>query len=224
MHHARQRPARSTRGILGVRRISGLIAACVLAMGTVLLGALPAGAHAELEDTSPKDGATLTTAPQELSFKFGEDLIDDGNAITLTPAGTDERLSLADPEVDGPTISVAWPDVAPAGEFTAAYRVVSVDGHPVEGSITFTVEQATGAAGPDPGAASPSVVVAVPNAQTGPPSAVASAGPSPSATPSGASPESQPEAGVLAWVLGIGVVALIGALAATWVTRRTKRP
>ncbi len=195
----------------------------VLALGTVLLGALPAGAHAELEDTSPNDGATLTTAPAELSFKFGEDLLDDGNAITLTPAGTDERLALADPEVDGPTISVPWPDVAPAGEFTAAYRVVSVDGHPVEGSITFTVEQPTSAAGPDPGAASPSVV-AVPNAQAGSPSAVAPAGPSPSATPSGASPESQPEAGVLAWVLGIGVVALIGALAATWVTRRTKRP
>jgi methionine-rich copper-binding protein CopC len=191
--------------------LSIMVLLCVL-----LLGAAPASAHAELESSSPQDGATLTSAPASLVFTFGEELLDTGNAITLTPSGTEERLPLDEPEVDGPTISVPWPATAPAGRFTAAYRVVSADGHPVEGAITFTVKAATGETSSPSSAPSPIQAVSVPS---GLPSAVASE-PSPSASAEAAQAESS--TGTLGWVLGLGAAALVAALAATWVIRRNR--
>jgi copper resistance protein C len=103
---------------------------------------------------------------------------------------------------------VAWPQASPAGEFRAAYRVVSADGHPIDGTITFTVEQALGPAAASPGAAS-----------AGPASVSASAS-AVSPTPEPAAGDA--DAGLLAWVLGVGVAVLAGAVAGTWFMRRTR--
>ena len=179
-----------------------LLAALMLAIAGLVGVAAPASAHAELESSSPKDGAELETAPKQITFTFGEDLIEQGNAVTLTAEATGDRLEVGEAEVDGDELSVAWPDEAPSGEFTAAYRAVSADGHPIEGTVEFSVAEAT--------------IAASPAAATSP---AASAAPVPVEN-QGATQQGQPEASVLAWVLGVGVVALIAALAATWVTRR----
>ena len=225
MQHVRSGSARVVGPVASTAARGGaLVVAMLLGLTVLLLGASPAQAHAELESSSPKAGATLSEPPEEISFTFGEDLLDTGNGITLTVAATGEPLPLplADPTVEGDTISVPWPAAAPAGQFSAAYRVVSEDGHPVQGVVSFTVTKATGATSAFPSPSpTPSAAVVAP-APTGLPSAVASAPSHSQSSPGGAAPESQPEAGVLAWVLGIGVIALIGALAATWVTRRTR--
>jgi len=40
--------------------------------------------------------------------------------------------------------------LGPAGSYTIAYRIVSADGHPVEGSVSFTLTAAgTGSPNPD---------------------------------------------------------------------------
>ncbi len=172
------------------------------------MGVSPAGAHAELESSDPKDGATLASAPAAMTFVFGEEILAEGNAVTLTDVAADARLEVGPVEVEGDTVSVTWPVSSPAGEFRAAYRVVSADGHPIDGTITFTVEQAAG-----PVEASPTAVSASPAAVSASPSAE-SARPTPA--------ESDADAGLLAWVLGIGVAVLIGAIAGTWVMRRTR--
>lgn len=185
-----------------------LLAAAVTALAVLLLPVGAAQGHAELVSSSPKDGQRLATAPAEIRFTFGEDLLDTGNGITVTVVATGERLDLGEVAVDRDTVAVAWPQRSPAGELRAAYRVVSADGHPIDGSVTFVVASP---AGPTPAAAPVSGSAAPPAS----PSPVRSA-----PTPPGA--ESQPEAGVLAWVLGLGVVGLVAALAATWVTRRQR--
>jgi hypothetical protein len=106
---------------------------------------------------------------------------------------------------------------SPAGEFRAAYRVVSADGHPIDGTITFTVEQAVGEV-----EATPAAVSADPDS-----SASSSASASPSASPVAAvvSPvpeEGDADAGLMAWVLGVGVVVLVAVVAGTWVMRRSR--
>jgi copper resistance protein C len=180
----------------------------VLTVLAVLMGVSPAGAHAELESSDPKDGATLASAPAAMTFVFGEEILAEGNAVTLTDVAADARLEVGPVEVEGDTVSVTWPVSSPAGEFRAAYRVVSADGHPIDGTITFTVEQAAG-----PVEASPTAVPASPAAVSASPSAE-SASPTPA--------ESDADAGLLAWVLGIGVAVLVGAIAGTWVMRRTR--
>jgi methionine-rich copper-binding protein CopC len=179
----------------------------ILAVVAILFGMSPAGAHAELESSDPQDGASLSSAPAAISFVFGEEILPEGNAVTLTDVAADARLEVGPVEVEGDTVSVAWPKASPAGEFRAAYRVVSADGHPIDGTINFTVEQAV-----DTVDATPAAVSASPLAASGSPSAV-SASPAPA--------EGDADAGLLAWVLGIGVVVLAGAVAGTWVMRRT---
>jgi methionine-rich copper-binding protein CopC len=185
-----------------------------LAVLALLMGASPAGAHAELESSDPKDGATLASAPGAITFVFGEEILPQGNAVTLTDVAADARLEVGPVEVDGDTVSVTWPESSPAGQYRAAYRVVSADGHPIDGTITFTVEQAVGAVDASPAAvsASPSAVPASPDPVSATPSAVA-------ASPAPAGDEA--DAGLLAWVLGIGLAVLIGAVTGTWVMRRT---
>ncbi len=191
----------------------------VLAVLALLAGASPAAAHAELDSSDPEDGATLASAPAAITFVFGEEILPQGNAVTLTDVAADVRLEVGPVDVDGDTVSVTWPESSPAGQFRAAFRVVSADGHPINGTITFTVEQAVGAV-----AASPAAVQASPSAGAASPAPVAEdpAAASPSALTASPVPASDDaDAGLLAWVLGIGLAVLIGAVAGTWVMRRT---
>ncbi len=186
----------------------------ILAVFAIVVGVAPAGAHAELESSDPNDGSTLSSAPAAISFVFGEEIRPEGDAVTLTDVEADRRLEVGPVEVEGDTVSVAWPPASPAGEFRAAYRVVSADGHPIDGTITFTVEQAVGDGEASPAAASAS------------PLAVESASPaeaSPSAVAASPVPaEGDADAGLLTWVLGIGLAVLIGAGVGTWVMRRSR--
>jgi methionine-rich copper-binding protein CopC len=194
----------------------------VLAVLSLLLGVSPAGAHAELESSDPQDGATLTSAPEAITFVFGEEILPQGNAVTLTDVAADVRLEVGPVDVDGDTVSVTWPESSPAGQFRAAFRVVSADGHPINGTITFTVEQAVGAVQASPAAvvASPSAGAASPVPVSQSPSAPAASPSAPAATPVPAADDA--DAGLLTWVLGIGLAVLIGAVAGTWVMRRTR--
>ena len=185
----------------------------LLAVVAIVVGVSPAGAHAELESSDPQDGTTLASAPASISFTFGEQILSEGNAVTLTDVAADTRLEVGPVEVDGDTVSVAWPESSPAGEFRAAYRVVSADGHPIAGTISFTVEQAVGA-----GEATPVAASASPTTSASPASSA-----SPTSVPASPTPEEgDADAGFLAWVLGIGLAILLGAMAGMWVMRRTR--
>lgn len=201
-----------------VRWLGGLLA--VLAV--LLLPAVPVAAHSDLKSSDPADGATLAEAPAAVSFTFNEKLLAQGNAVVVTELATGTRLEVGPVEVDGQTVSVEWPEQGGAGQYRAAYRVVSADGHPIDGSITFTVESAGGSQSP---AAQPSPPEATPSGEQSPTTGAPSDGtPSPVAV---ASPVASPapddtDPGVLAWVLGLGVVFLVGAGAGTWFMRRSR--
>jgi len=120
-------------------------------------------------------------------------------------------------------VSVAWPQVSPAGEFRAAYRVVSADGHPIEGSITFTVGTPVGpdTTGPVAVAAEPSESTGAPDSSVSPEAAAPDV-PVESPSPTSESPTDDGGNNLLAWVIGLGVAVLIGAGAGTWVMRHTR--
>jgi hypothetical protein len=154
----------------------------------------------------------MTTPPTAVSFTFGEQLLEQGNAVTITDTASDIRLQVGAAAVRGDTVSVAWPQGAGAGQFRAAFRVVSADGHPISGSITFTVApSASGSPQPSAGAAS-----AVPVAS-------ATASPTPASPVAVASRSTDRQGSITAaWVLGIGVVVLVGAVAILWSVRRRR--
>jgi methionine-rich copper-binding protein CopC len=121
----------------GVRRCLGVF--------LVLLVVAPssAAAHSSRVDTNPSDGATLETLPAEATVTFDE-APKTADVVLARPDGKVDKLKT---QVVGSTIKAQLPADGPRGVYTLSYRVVSADGHPVSGSITFGVTT-----GPAPGA------------------------------------------------------------------------
>jgi copper transport protein len=116
-----------------------------LAFIVILLTALAASsaafAHASLVRTEPIDGATLAEAPKVLTLTFNEPvsplvirLIGPGGEITAPPVLAQDRV-----------VTVTPPQLR-QGTHVLSWRVVSADGHPVGGSLLFSVGAASGAA------------------------------------------------------------------------------
>ncbi|GAB3994385.1 hypothetical protein GCM10029992_08590 [Glycomyces albus] len=98
----------------------------------------PASAHAAMVGSDPEDGATVETAPASVSATFSEIL--DGPSTEIAVTGPDgEVIDAGDAEYDGDTFTQPMLYTVP-GEYTVAFRVISEDGHRVDGSVAFTVE------------------------------------------------------------------------------------
>jgi copper resistance protein C len=114
-----------------------------VAMTLLLAGvwAAPAGAHARLVGSTPADGATLDEAPGEIVLEFNEAVEADFGQLQVSgPNG--ERLDASAPVGEGTTVRSPLLELTASGTHTVAYRVVSADGHPVEGSFTFELTEA----------------------------------------------------------------------------------
>jgi methionine-rich copper-binding protein CopC len=176
----------------GLYRGTAVTLLCALAL---LLGAAPAAAHAQLVGSDPEDGAGLTTPPEEVSLTFNETVQPEFAALTVVgPDGAEWQTG--DVTADGPTVTVAVRPLGPAGRYEIGYRVISADGHPVTGSVGFTLTA------PGPGAA---------ESTTAPP-AGSTAGPEQTAPPAGP-PEIEPTGdggGVPVWPWVAGAVVLVG--------------
>jgi len=156
-----------------MRPFSSVLAVGVLATATAIavIGGPAASAHTELISASPADGSVLDQPPTEVVFTFDEDLLPGANAISIfDDAGA--VLAKGQVEPQGAVVRLPVPAGMAPGLMHAAYRVVSADGHPVTGEVTFTVLA---------GAATPAVTPAN-GADSGPTSA-SSAGSSAGATP-----------------------------------------
>lgn len=104
-------------------------------------------AHTALELSTPSNNQSIEFMPAELSATFDQDLIEiDGeivNTLELQGAdGTNYLLSTA--TITGPVVSAKVGDGEyPAGNYFLKFRVVSADGHPVTGEISFSTQSAT---------------------------------------------------------------------------------
>ncbi|GAA0604416.1 hypothetical protein GCM10009547_02710 [Sporichthya brevicatena] len=123
-----------------------------LLSGLALLGlATPAAAHASLIGTAPRPDQVLAAAPKTVSLTFS-DAIDLKTALVqvLEPSGA--PLAVSDPvhvAANPNTLEVTLPADLAQGTRTVLYRVVSADGHPLQGSFRFSVGVATASATPD---------------------------------------------------------------------------
>ena len=119
-----------------------------LAIVATALGALApaAGAHATLERTYPARGAVLETPPKEVALGFDEPVEAAFGALRVFD-GRGKQVKtgpLRRPGDKSSELAVSLPASLPQGAYTATYWVVSADGHPVSGGLTFQVgESAT---------------------------------------------------------------------------------
>jgi copper transport protein len=117
-------------------RVAALVAALLLLVGL----AREASAHASLVFADPRDGTVLEQAPQTVQLRFNESVT--AGAVNLIDASGKLRTD-AVIEASDEAINVALPADLPKGTQIVSYRVISADGHPVAGSITFSIGEPT---------------------------------------------------------------------------------
>lgn len=182
-------------------RISALLAALGVSTA-VLLGAAPAQAHDALTSTAPAQDETITANPGKVSLTLSKAPLDSDvlkTSVIKVTAPDGHVASNGDVTVEGAVISTAA-DIDHPGKYTVDWRAVSADGHPIEGSYTFTFAE-TGAA----------------TAVTAPAPATASS-PAPTTTPASAQAATQESAAStngntgLLIAAGVIILGLIGAV------------
>ncbi|MBP2702564.1 copper resistance protein CopC [Microbispora sp. RL4-1S] len=97
--------------------------------------ALPAQAHTSLRSSDPKSGAQVDRLSRVV-LEFTESV---RFPVVVVNGPDGKRYESGEPTVDGPRVTEAVTGGAPPGRYTIAWRVVSSDGHPVEGEIPFTL-------------------------------------------------------------------------------------
>ncbi|MEU4384173.1 copper resistance protein CopC [Promicromonospora sp. NPDC023805] len=110
-----------------------LAVVCALVLGP----AGSAAAHATLVRTDPAHGAVLETAPERITFGFNESVIGVPTGIKVFDATGEEVASSA--SVRGSELLVDLDEEVGDGTLVVVWRLVSEDGHPIGGSLSFSV-------------------------------------------------------------------------------------
>ncbi|WP_295855570.1 copper resistance CopC family protein [uncultured Microbacterium sp.] len=197
------------------RLLPAVLAAGLLAAAALFVPASPAAAHDELVSTDPAAGASLQALPAQITFTYSADILTDAGA-TVIEVTDSSGASLADgtPTVSGTEVTQALKGAA-SGTVTVKWRVVSSDGHPIDGDFAFSV----------PAAAVTPSATATPTASASPaPAPAESATPAqtPNATPLPAEDASTPSP--LPWILlAVLLVIVAGVLVYVFASRSGRK-
>lgn len=134
-----------------------LLSAKLLFLLLMLLLPLSPGriyAHAALVEASPLPGGQQEASPNQIRLLFNERLEKQLMELTVRDSkGTSITNQAPDMSQDQKELRLALPSL-PNGYYTVSYRVLSADGHPVDGSYVFTVGPVSGDIPPEGEAAS----------------------------------------------------------------------
>ena len=115
-------------------------AATLSAVGAMTaLGLVPAAAHDEVLSTSPEQGAVLESAPEQIELSYSGEIMDIGHQVLVTgPEG--QSVTEGPLERDGSQVVQPLAETgSEEGTYQVVWRVVSSDGHPIEGTYTYQV-------------------------------------------------------------------------------------
>lgn len=202
----------------------GLVATLML-----LLGLAPAAsAHDYLVSSTPEQGAQVDSPPTEVALGFNTSVGQQFAQVAVVDTdGTTYQVGA--PVVEGPTVTQQVSGLARGREYTISYRVVSSDGHPIGGTVEFAVA-ADGGADEQPAAAEQDGAAGDEQAGTTADEQAGTTADEPTTTgddaPAGtdetaATASSGGGVSPVVWVVGAGVLAVMGALGVGLTRRRS---
>ncbi len=196
------------------RQFLSLVLGVLVSAAAVLGLAGPAAAHDAAESTSPAQGAAVATPPAEVSVTFNNNPLGIGPSISVKDAAGTEWADGAVEIVDN-VVSQKLRAGGPAGEYVVAWRVVSSDSHPIEGTFSFTATAASpgGAASGTPSGTVPASPTAAPTVP-----GMGSAQPGTTAEPAEPAGSGEP----FQWSIVIFAVVAVGLLVALAVLARRR--
>lgn len=117
-----------------------MIRLAALALALLALAPVGASAHAVLVKSTPARRAVVAVSPPRVELTFNERLEPAYSTLSVWSAANarvdDGKVALG-PD-DPRRLTLALPTLAP-GSYTVRFRVLSVDGHIVEGRVPFEV-------------------------------------------------------------------------------------
>lgn len=205
-----------TRTLVDVRRNIALAATTAMVFLLSVLMAPTGSAHADLQVSTPEDGESLRVAPEKIRLTFSEELFEELVEISILDAAGDlySTIEVEQTPPPGTGVIFPWPPQAPPGEYSIAYRVVSADGHPVTGTISFSYAATT----PEPSSSDSTM-----SAQSSTPASSPTAS-APSASPTNeSSTSSSTDSSSGTPLVVLGVVLLLGVIAASAIIVRARQ-
>lgn len=205
-----------------------VVALGILATALLVLGLAPtASAHDYLVSSTPEQGAQVDSPPTEVALGFNTSVGQQFAQVAVVDTdGTTYQVGA--PVVEGPTVTQQVSGLARGREYTISYRVVSSDGHPIGGTVEFAV--AGDGADEQPAAAEQDGAAGDEQAGTTADEQAESTADEPTTTgddaPAGtdetaATASSGGGVSPVVWVVGAGVLAVMGALGVGLTRRRS---
>ena len=99
---------------------------------------LPAFAHSELTDSTPTDGEVVKESIDEVSITFSGK-IEKGSDMTVTDSEGD-TMETKELTIENTKMTVAFEEPLDNDTYNVDWNVLSGDGHPVEGTYSFSVD------------------------------------------------------------------------------------
>jgi copper transport protein len=125
-------------GVNPARTARMAVAGGLLGLILVLLLPAPAQAHATLVSSDPAEGTILDDPPGQVVLNFSEPVRLVADKITvLKPDG--EPVEVGESRVNGSSVTIPVAEEFDIGTYLVSYRVVSQDGHPVAGAVTYSL-------------------------------------------------------------------------------------
>lgn len=122
-----------------------LIAVVAVVIASLLGTAGPALAHNVFVESDPADGAQVDTGPEEVRLTFDQPVRAGEEYNTVNVIGPEGAYwTEGTVRVEGNSVFAPVRELGPAGTYTVGYRILSNDGHPVPGKVTFTLTEPGG--------------------------------------------------------------------------------
>lgn len=112
----------------------------LIAAAALLAYAPSASAHAVLQGTSPARGVTVKSQPHLITFRFSEPVESSFGAVRVYDAKGNQVESGSVSRPSGQSsVGIGLKSDLPDGSYTATFRVISADSHPVSGGFVFSI-------------------------------------------------------------------------------------
>lgn len=123
----------------------------VLAGFASLIAAVPVSAHNILEGSDPDNGSEISRLPGDIRLEFDDEILPQlATVIVSGPGG--RRYGQGKAVIRRNEIRQSLERLDAAGRYDVVFRIVSADGHPIKGQISFTLAESALSASPGPSA------------------------------------------------------------------------
>lgn len=113
----------------------------IAASFVLALAATTAFAHAKLQNSTPANGATVTSAPSELRFEYNEAVEPAMSSVkVIGPDGKSVAAEKAEVSKDSEKVLLVKVPVLSPGTYRVDWSTMGHDGHHTKGTVNFTVK------------------------------------------------------------------------------------